>query len=205
MSDHITPIPWADVLIILALIALNGVFAMSELAIVSSREARLKAMAKSGSGGARCALDLAAEPGRFLVGVAPGKWGLRVSGRNHSGEELVVPEGGEARIRMRVPRPGVEEPDDAPKGEPREVEVSTGNRNLGRWAFVRAEARPGLFFRSEVVASAASFPALPAGKWTFVLQAPESPEERFAAEVPAGAGPLRLSFPEPAPVVAAPK
>ena len=72
MSDHITPIPWADVLIILALIALNGVFAMSELAIVSSREARLKAMAKSGSGGARCALDLAAEPGRFLSTVQIG-------------------------------------------------------------------------------------------------------------------------------------
>ena len=36
---------------------------MSELAIVSSREARLKAMAKSGSSGARAALDLAADPG----------------------------------------------------------------------------------------------------------------------------------------------
>ena len=69
MSDHISPIPWTDVLIILALIALNGVFAMSELAIVSSREARLKAMAKSGSRGAQCALDLVAEPGRFLSTV----------------------------------------------------------------------------------------------------------------------------------------
>ena len=46
MSDHLTPIPWLDVLLILALIALNGVLAMSELAIVSSREARLKAMAQ---------------------------------------------------------------------------------------------------------------------------------------------------------------
>src|SRR5947208_10541940 len=72
MSDHLAPIPWLDVLLILALIALNGVLAMSELAIVSSREARLKAMAKSGSGGAQCALDLAADPGRFLSTVQSG-------------------------------------------------------------------------------------------------------------------------------------
>jgi putative hemolysin len=72
MSDQLAPIPWFDVLLILALIAVNGVLAMSELAIVSSREARLKAMAKSGSGGAQCALDLAAEPGRFLSTVQSG-------------------------------------------------------------------------------------------------------------------------------------
>src|SRR6476620_117132 len=72
MSDHLAPIPWLDVLLILALIALNGLLAMSELAIVSSREARLKAIARSGSRGAQCALDLAAEPGRFLSTVQSG-------------------------------------------------------------------------------------------------------------------------------------
>src|SRR3982750_491905 len=72
MSDHLTPIPWFDVLLILALIAINGVLAMSELAIVSSREARLKAMARSGSGGAQGALELASEPGRFLSTVQSG-------------------------------------------------------------------------------------------------------------------------------------
>lgn len=72
MSDHIAPIPWLDVLLILALICLNGILSMSELAIVSSREARLKAMARSGSSGAQCALDLAAEPGRFLSTVQSG-------------------------------------------------------------------------------------------------------------------------------------
>jgi putative hemolysin len=66
MSDQLLPIPWLDVLLILALVAINGVLSMSELAIVSSREARLKALAKSGSRGAQCALDLASEPGRFL-------------------------------------------------------------------------------------------------------------------------------------------
>ena len=72
MSDHLAPIPWLDVLLILALVALNGVLAMSELAIVSSRDARLKAMARSGSSGAQCALDLAADPGRFLSTVPSG-------------------------------------------------------------------------------------------------------------------------------------
>ncbi len=72
MSDQLLPFPWLDVLLIVALIALNGAFAMSELAIVSSREARLKGMAKGGSSGARCALDLAADPGRFLSTVQIG-------------------------------------------------------------------------------------------------------------------------------------
>ncbi len=56
------PFPWIDVLIILALVALNGVFAMSELAIVSSRKARLEAMARSGRKGPAAALKLAADP-----------------------------------------------------------------------------------------------------------------------------------------------
>ena len=72
MSDHLLPIPWLDVLLILALVVLNGVLAMGELAIVSSREARLKALAKSGSRGAQCALDLASDPGRFLSTVQSG-------------------------------------------------------------------------------------------------------------------------------------
>jgi putative hemolysin len=44
MSDPLLPFPWLDLVLILALIALNGVLSMSELAIVSSREARLRAM-----------------------------------------------------------------------------------------------------------------------------------------------------------------
>ena len=42
-----TPFPWFDLAIILALVALNGVFAMSELAIVSSRRPRLLCFSKS--------------------------------------------------------------------------------------------------------------------------------------------------------------
>ncbi|NJC04995.1 putative hemolysin [Sphingomonas kaistensis] len=72
MSGTLLPFPWLDLVLILALIALNGVMSMSELAIVSAREARLKGLAKGGSGGARIALKLAADPGRFLSTVQIG-------------------------------------------------------------------------------------------------------------------------------------
>src|SRR3954465_12327797 len=91
MSDHLPPFPWIDVLLILALVALNGVLAMSELAIVSSREARLKAMAKSGSGGAQCALDLASDPGRFLSTVQSGITLIAIFAGAFSGEKLGEP------------------------------------------------------------------------------------------------------------------
>ena len=91
MSDHISPIPWLDVVLILALVVLNGVLAMSELAIVSSREARLKAMAKSGSGGAQQALDLAADPGRFLATVQSGITMIAIFAGAFSGEKLGQP------------------------------------------------------------------------------------------------------------------
>ena len=101
MSDHLAPIPWIDVLIILALVALNGVLAMSELAIVSSREARLKAMAKSGSGGARCALELAADPGRFLSTVQSGITLIAIFAGAFSGASLGEP------VSERVERLGL--------------------------------------------------------------------------------------------------
>jgi putative hemolysin len=64
--DRLSPFPWTDVAIIAALILLNGVFAMSELAIVSARPARLEAMARVGKHGAKTAIQLAADPGRLL-------------------------------------------------------------------------------------------------------------------------------------------
>lgn len=91
MSDHLLPIPWLDVLLIFALIILNGVLAMSELAIVSAREARLKAQARSGSRGAQCALDLAADPGRFLSTVQSGITLIAVFAGAFSGASLGEP------------------------------------------------------------------------------------------------------------------
>ena len=91
MSAHIAPFPWYDVLLILALVALNGVLAMSELAIISSREARLKAMAKGGSRGAQCALDLSADPGRFLSTVQTGITLISIFAGAFSGASLGEP------------------------------------------------------------------------------------------------------------------
>ena len=68
--------PWYDVVVLFLLIGLNGLFAMAELAIVSSRKPRLKAMAKKGRSGAQTALDLAADPGRFLSTVQIGITGM---------------------------------------------------------------------------------------------------------------------------------
>jgi putative hemolysin len=91
MSDQLSPFPWIDVVIILALIVLNAVLAMSEMAIVSSREARLKAMARNGSSGAQCALDLSADPGRFLSTVQTGITLIAVIAGAYSGASLGEP------------------------------------------------------------------------------------------------------------------
>jgi putative hemolysin len=91
MSNHLLPFPWIDVVIILALIALNGLLAMSELAVVSSRDARLKAMARSGSKGAKVALDLAADPGRFLSTVQTGITLIAIFAGAYSGTNLGEP------------------------------------------------------------------------------------------------------------------
>jgi putative hemolysin len=61
-----------EVLIVLALVLLNGLFALSELAVVSARRPRLKAMAAAGRSGANSALALSAQPGRFLSAVQIG-------------------------------------------------------------------------------------------------------------------------------------
>ena len=85
------PFPWIDVLIILALVALNGVFAMSELAIVSARKARLEAMARTGRRGAAAAVELAADPGKFLSTVQIGITLIGVIAGAYSGASLGEP------------------------------------------------------------------------------------------------------------------
>ncbi len=85
------PFPWIDVAIILALVALNGVFAMSELAIVSSRRARLDALARTGRKGASAALLLAADPGKFLSTVQIGITLIGILAGAYSGASLGAP------------------------------------------------------------------------------------------------------------------
>ncbi|MBN8816632.1 MAG: HlyC/CorC family transporter [Sphingomonas sp.] len=87
------PYPWIDVVIILVLVAVNGVFAMSELAIASSRKARLEALARTGSRGARAALALSADPGKFLSTVQVGITLIAILSGAYSGEALGGPTG----------------------------------------------------------------------------------------------------------------
>ena len=61
-----------DVLLLLLLILLNAVFAMSEMAVVSSRKARLQRMADDGFPGAKSAMALNEEPSAFLSTVQVG-------------------------------------------------------------------------------------------------------------------------------------
>ena len=61
-----------EILIVIVLTVINGVLSMSELAVVSSRPARLKVLADQGSKGAATAIRLAENPGRFLSTVQIG-------------------------------------------------------------------------------------------------------------------------------------
>lgn len=61
-----------EAIIILLLIALNGFFALSEIAVVSSKKTKLEAERKNGSKGASMALKLKADPDKFLSAVQVG-------------------------------------------------------------------------------------------------------------------------------------
>lgn len=88
---RMTPFPWIDLVALLLLIALNGVFAMSELAIISARTPRLQAAAKRGSRGAVAALELAEDPGRFLSTVQVGITLIGIVAGAYSGASLGGP------------------------------------------------------------------------------------------------------------------
>lgn len=98
MSTPLLPFPWIDTTIIIALIALNGVFSMSELAIVSSRKPRLEAMERRGNKGAGRALLLAANPGRFLSTVQIGITLIGIIAGAYSGASL----GGPVAARLEL-------------------------------------------------------------------------------------------------------
>ncbi|HAV63677.1 MAG TPA: hypothetical protein DCY13_15085 [Verrucomicrobiales bacterium] len=61
-----------ELLIVLVLLLANGVFAMTEIAVVSARRGRLRRLADDGDAGAQAALDLAESPNRFLATVQIG-------------------------------------------------------------------------------------------------------------------------------------
>src|SRR5262245_44111127 len=63
---------YLEVAIVAGLVVLNGLFAMAELAVVSSRRVRLQTLVDRGVSGARQALALASDPGRFISTVQIG-------------------------------------------------------------------------------------------------------------------------------------
>jgi putative hemolysin len=84
MEDFIVSALWVEISIIMLLIFLNGLFAMSEIAVVSARKARLQQLANEGSPEAGIALKLANVPDSFLstiqigitlIGVMAGAYG----------------------------------------------------------------------------------------------------------------------------------
>ena len=90
----LAPFPWYDVAIIMVLVAVNGLFSMSELAIVSARKARLEAMARAKpkrARGAHAAIALAADPGKFLSTVQIGITLIAVVSGAFSGASLGEP------------------------------------------------------------------------------------------------------------------
>lgn len=91
--NMLDPFPWFDAFVIIGLVFLNGIFAMSELAIVSARTARLQNLAKEGSKGAETAIRLAADPGKFLSTVQIGITLIGIIAGAYSGASLGVPVG----------------------------------------------------------------------------------------------------------------
>lgn len=68
MENNIT----AEILVIILLLLINGVFAMAEIALVSARKVRLQQLAEDGNAAARIALELAESPNRLLSTVQIG-------------------------------------------------------------------------------------------------------------------------------------
>ncbi len=77
-----------DLFIILFLIVLNGVFSMSEIALISAKKSRLSGDAKHGSKSARTAIELAEQPDRFLSTVQIGITLIGILTGIYSGDAL---------------------------------------------------------------------------------------------------------------------
>ncbi len=80
-----------EILLLLFLVMLNGVFAMAELALVGSRRTRLQASANGGNRGAQAALALLNQSGRFLSTVSIGITLIGVSVSTIGGDSFVIP------------------------------------------------------------------------------------------------------------------
>ena len=80
-----------EILIILGLILINGIFSMAEIALVSARKARLEGQANKGDEKAKAALKLANNPDVFLSTVQVGITLIGILTGIFSGEKLKTP------------------------------------------------------------------------------------------------------------------
>jgi hypothetical protein len=94
---------YVELAIIVALILINGLLALAELAVVSSRRARLQALVDRDVIGSRRALALASDPGRFLSTVQVGITLVGVLSGAFSGRPQWT---GGSRFRQRESRGG---------------------------------------------------------------------------------------------------
>lgn len=79
-----------EILIILFLILINGVFSMSEIALISARKNRLETAAKKGNKNAKVALDLANSPNKFLSTVQIGITLIGILTGIYSGDKITT-------------------------------------------------------------------------------------------------------------------
>jgi putative hemolysin len=79
-----------EILFILFLIILNGVFSMSEIALISARKNRLETAAKKGSKNAQTALELANSPNKFLSTVQIGITLIGILTGIYSGDKITA-------------------------------------------------------------------------------------------------------------------
>ena len=77
-----------EIAVVLVLIALNGLFALSELAVVFARRSRLRTLAQEGRKGANRALALASDPSRFLSTAQIGITAVGLAASAYSGATL---------------------------------------------------------------------------------------------------------------------
>ena len=78
-----------EIFVVLLLFSANGLFAMMEMAVVSSRKSRLKQMAEAGDARAVIALGLADAPNRFLPTVQIGMTLVSAFGAAYGGQQIV--------------------------------------------------------------------------------------------------------------------
>lgn len=91
-----------EVLILIGLIAINGVFAMSEIALVTAKKSRLSALADRGNKSAQVALKLAEDPTQFLSAIQIGITSIGIM-NGIFGESILAKPFAEWLIKMGMP------------------------------------------------------------------------------------------------------